>query len=424
MRIIRISCLLFLFLALPSVLVALAAAALGAPVKLQLWTFADTHADWWNEMAKRYQREVNPGFELAVSLVPYGELHDKIAIVSAAGSGAPDIADVEQGRFGGYFKAETLPFVDLTPFLQKSGHLKDLVQTRQALYMWKGKMYGLEHALTPVVLYYRRDLFDRFGLAPEIPTWDDFVAIGKKVSSENLKMSSPPNWEVLLRQRGSDLFGTKGEVTADSPLAISTLEWVLDQVESGIVANPPSGMDFWKAVSAGRYLTLVGADWYGGFIRRQLPDLSGEWGALPLPVWQDDPVQRQTSVAGGTGITLLASSKHIDEAWRFIQYAALTVEGNALRYQMIQLFPPFIPAFRDKRLIEPDPYFGGQRMGLLFGEIGLKAPAQYQSPFRPDFYTAWGSYAGQVFEGRLSARDGLREASERIRQMMAEWAAK
>ena len=71
--------------------------------------------------------------------------------LQAGGVGAPDLVDLEQGRFGGFLRGGGDPgLVDLTDRLKEGGYMKDLVAARQALYSYKGKTYGIEHALTPV----------------------------------------------------------------------------------------------------------------------------------------------------------------------------------------------------------------------------------------------------------------------------------
>lgn len=77
--------------------------------------------------------------------------------MAIAGGTPPDIADIEQGTFGRFLRGE-VPLADLGPRLKQEGFWDKLITSRQALYTWQGKVYGVEHALTPVVLYYRKDL--------------------------------------------------------------------------------------------------------------------------------------------------------------------------------------------------------------------------------------------------------------------------
>ncbi|MGI8485577.1 MAG: hypothetical protein ACR2OU_15110, partial [Thermomicrobiales bacterium] len=125
------------------------------PVKLTLWTFVDTHARWFKAMGEAYKSQVNPDFELEV-VQTAGEAHHSKLLVSmqSGGVGAPDLADIEQGSFGSFMKLQS-GMLDLTDKLKSGGYLDQLVATRESLYTIQDQIYGVEHALAPVVLYYR-----------------------------------------------------------------------------------------------------------------------------------------------------------------------------------------------------------------------------------------------------------------------------
>jgi hypothetical protein len=72
-------------------------------------------------------------------------------------------------------------------------------------------------------------------------------------------------------------------------------------------------------------------------------------------------------------------------------------------------------------MYSPDEYFGGQELGKLFAEVGAEAPAQYQSPFRADFNTLrMNKYTRDIFDGKLSPADGLKQLADEIRQQQGQ----
>lgn len=406
---------------------ALTYAAEAKAVKLELWTFVDTHARWFRSMAEDYEK-VNPGFKLKVTEIAYDEMHDKLLISLQTGIGAPDMADVEQGRFGGFILGK-IGFVDLTEKLKAGGYLEQLVASREALYSWKGKIYGVEHALCPVVLYYRTDVFEDAGITVPLETWDDFITAGQKLSKGKVKMIAlgPDLWPILLRQRGLDLFDENADLTADSPKAIETLAWLFDlRNKHGIAEDPPGGTVYnpawYGALKEGAYLTHMGADWYAGFLEDNVAELSGKWGAMPLPYWKDDPYKTRTSCLGGTGNTITKFSKNQDEAWEFMKFSMLSVEGNVRRYLLTKLWPPLKPSWEDERLYKPSPYFGDQVLGQLFAEVGPEVPAQHQSPYLPMFHSGaepWiTKYWRDIIDGRKTPEQAAKEYSKIVREKM------
>jgi ABC-type glycerol-3-phosphate transport system substrate-binding protein len=131
------------------------------------------YSRWYEEQAERYAAEVNPSFTLEVTEIAYPDMHDNLLVsLQSGGVGAPDIADIEQGRFGGFLVGGDPGLVDLRPRLEEGGYLEQLVAAREGLYSYEGKIYGIEHALTPVVLYYRADIWEGAGADPaEFETW-------------------------------------------------------------------------------------------------------------------------------------------------------------------------------------------------------------------------------------------------------------
>lgn len=397
-------------------------------VKLELWTFVNTHARWFRSMAEDYKKS-HPNFDIEVSEIAYEEMHDKLLVALQTGVGAPDLADVEQGRFGDFLRGKRVPFVDLTDKLKDEGYLDKLVASREALYSWKGRIYGIEHALCPVVLYYRKDILKKAGIAVPIQTWEDFVEAGKKISTEKRKMIAlhPSLWPILMRQRGVGWFDAQGNLTADSPKAIDTLQWMIDLRDKYRIADEPPGGNVYNpawygALKEGAYVTHPGADWYAGFLKDNVAELSGKWGAMPLPYWKTDPDKRRTSCLGGTGNTITITSKHQQEAWEFQKYTMLSVEGNVRRYLMTNLWPPFKPAWEDDRLYSKDPYFGGQFLGKLFAELGSEVPPQHQSPYLSRFASGaeeWQStYWRKILDGEMTVKEAVAEMCELVRREM------
>lgn len=398
------------------------------PVKLQLWTFVNTHARWFNEMAEGYRTQVNPGFELEVVETAYEDHHNKLLVsFQSGGVGAPDLADIEQGRFGAFIKGD-IGVTDLTERLQSGGYLEQLVATREALYSVGDTIYGVEHALTPVVLYYRSDLYEAAGVQLPLATWDDFIAATQTLVSGDVR-GIAIGWDLydlVLRQRGFDTFDPEGNVAVDAPEAIETLEWLFALRDTHrVAAETPAGAQafgtaadqtFYAAFNEGQYIAHAGADWYAGFFKDNVPDLQGRWKAQHLPAYTAGGAR--TSVNGGTGLTIVKTSDNQDVAWDFIRYAMLTAEGNVRRYLAINLWPPFPAAWADERMYAPDPYFGGQELGRLFAEVGPEAPAQYQSPFRADFnLLRRDKYTRALFDGELTPADGLKQLADEVREL-------
>lgn len=388
----------------------------SGPITLELWTFANTHARWFRKMGEDYKKNVNPNVTLNVSEFAFADMHDKLKIsLQSGGVGAPDLADIEQGSFGGFLLSDNTGLVDLSDRLK--GYNDKLVQARQALYSYEGKTYGIEHALTPVVLYYRSDLWETVGVDPAtFKTWDEYIVGAKKLAKGDVMALSFPPHDVLLRQRGGDYFDQEGKVQLDSDLSVETMEWILAlRDEHKIAAQAPDEDPvWWTAVNQGKYASQVGADWYAGFFKDNAPDLKGKWRATSLPAFTADGLR--TSCWGGTGNCIVATSKNVEEAWKYQEYSMLSTEGNVQRFLETSLFPPFLPATEDPRLHRKDPYFSEQDLGQVFADVAASVPVQYQSPHRAEMNSKLTPMWQDVYDGKVKPGDAFKQIADEIRK--------
>lgn len=385
---------------------------------LEVWTFVNTHARFFRALAEDFEKM--HGVRVNVQEIQSAVLWDRLNIALQTGLGAPDLVDIEQGAFGRFLKG-TIGLEPLNPFLERENLFDAIAEGRQALYTSGGQVYGLEHALTPVVLYYRWDIFADAGVETPLQTWDDYITAGKKIRAfdPDRYMAPLPPFEVLLRQRGGDIFDVDGNLIADNELAIDTLQWVLDtRFVHDITTAPPADAELWAAVNQGVYATLIGADWYAGFIKDNAADTEGKWMAQPLPTWE--PGGRNTSTWGGTGLAITKFTKDKNLAWEFVKFAQLNVESAILRYQLTNLYPPLKAAWGDPRLEDPDPFFNGQRLGVLFAEVGANVPPQYNTAFTPEWNNLWSNkYYPEVVDGRMGPAEALRAAAQEVRRLMS-----
>jgi ABC-type glycerol-3-phosphate transport system substrate-binding protein len=283
-------------------------------------------------------------------------------------------------------------------------------------------MYGLEQALTPVILLYRADIWEAAGFDPNtFETWDDYIAAAETLKSDTV-FPLPVAWgpetlEILTHQRNADYFDADGNVTLDSQPVIDTMNWILDMIDAGIM-DVPTG-DLWADFTSGKYISHISADWGTGSLRDLAPDLSGKWKAAPLPAVE--PGLPRTSVYGGTGAVIVATSPNVDAAWKFLEYAYLTVDPTISRAEKAGLYPAFLPAMSDPRLAESSSeYYSGQNLNALYAELAPEVPAQYQSPYRTELKSLLATAWQDIIDRNRTPEEVFAEISEEIRATMAE----
>src|SRR5690606_21764714 len=100
----------------------------------------------------------------------------KLQTTLAAGSGAPDVAQVEQGQFGRYVVGDLLEDLLQPPY--DAGRYQELT-SEYNWERWKSvdglKLLGMPWDVTPGVFYYRQDLYEQMGLPSEPEELGDFL---------------------------------------------------------------------------------------------------------------------------------------------------------------------------------------------------------------------------------------------------------
>jgi arabinosaccharide transport system substrate-binding protein len=369
-------------------------------IELVFWGFADNRNKWYEALTETFKEEM-PDVTIAIESFPYAEMHDKIQTALVAGSGAPDIGDIEIGRFGSFVRGDRVGFVDITDLL---GADKELLFERSALapWSWQGKNYGIGNELNACMLYYRHDVMAEQGFETPFATWEDVTNAGKSYLEQTGKAFIAPadnDWAYwwIISSAGGGFFNESGEVAFDSELGKRVLQMLHDWVhvdKIGIIA--PGGnmynQTYYGALAAGEFVIQLGAPWYQGFLKDNVQQLEGLWQMQPLPLFADGAGAR-TATHGGTGSCITEQCEHPDAAWAFLKHCNLTNEGVLRGFEMMNLFPTLSSAWDDPRMQFEDKYFNGQKPGEFIADLGDEMPPLYNSPYWPEVTTAFNNLA-------------------------------
>ena len=187
-------------------LVALGLAYTGSvqakPVDIWISSFHDQL--YYENMVKLYKEKVDKNFEAKVQAFGFREMPEKLAVSIKTGINPPDVVQLDEVLFGAFLAGE-VPFLELGDRIKKAKLDKNIAKSRQSLFAYKGKTYGLPQSLSAMVLYYRTDLFKEMDIDPaSLTTWEKLVSTGEKVVKDHGKAMialDPTYFGILLRQR-------------------------------------------------------------------------------------------------------------------------------------------------------------------------------------------------------------------------------
>lgn len=373
----------------------LATKASAAAKPIEFWVNGQTDEKYFTNMIKVYQEKVDKSFQANVRSYGFTEMPDKLAIAIKSGVNPPDIVQLDEIYFSLYLRSQ-VPFLDITDRINKAKLEESILPQRMGLFTWKKRIYGVPQSVSNVVLYYRDDVFKDLGLTPKgVDTWEKLEAAARKIKTENRFMLAL-DWsyfEILLRQRGYEIFDEAGRFLPDSVIALEVMEKLASWIKDGVAQVPDRGSifepEFFNAyVANNSVLGVLGADWYGlDMLQSFDPKHAGKWKAMPMPVWTDAKSKGRspTSSFSGQGLVIFKKSKQADRAWKFIEWVMTDIDANVERYTQGNCFPAYRPSWSDLRFNQPNAYFGGQSLAGLLMELAPRAPTVIQSPQRAQF---------------------------------------
>jgi len=387
---------------------------------LEMWISSFQDQVYYEKMAELYNAEIDGKLNLVVKAYGFREMPDKLGVALRSGEGMPDLVQLDETFFGVFLNGPS-PFMDLTKLAVKSGLDKDLHPRRLEVFTYEEKLLGLPQSLSAMMLYYRKDLFEEYGIKPsDLKTWKDFRVVGEGLMEDHAQRFLALDgtlFDVFLRQRGSDLFSKDGKFLPDEKIALDILSEFAEMSEAQITVMPDRGSVFDPVffsgdLETGEVLCVAGADWYGLDLFQQFaPGMEGIWGMMPLPAWVDEngEVGPRTATFAGQGLMILEASKKKKDAWKFIEFVMKNKESNAERFLQGNSFPAYKPAWKDQRLLAEHKYFG-QSMGELLVELAGEIPPVVVDPRRPQaIFLMQENYFGSVMFGTLTPEDALKQ---------------
>lgn len=392
--------------------------------KIVVWAWS-TAAAALKSIIPEFNKEY-PGIKVEVQELPWEDVHKKLLTVLAAGTGAPDVVAIE-GSLAKQYAGQGL--MDLTAKLQP--YLDKVNQCKLGEAEKDGKIYAVPWDTGPTVMYYRTDIFKKEGITKLPDTWDEFRALGKKLThGRQYMISIDPGVagdgatftyvRPLLNQLGVDYFDKNGDVTLNTPEMKEVLQLLYDMTHKDKIAltdleyRSPA---WYAAMKNGMFATVIGASWMGGIIKSQAPEMAGKWGAFPLPAWE----KGGTKVAnmGGSVISIPAQSKNKELAWEFVKFALLTDEGQLAMYKTYDIFPSLETVYSDPYFDQADPYFSNQKMRRLFATYAPKINPYYYTKYYGEVDDIVQSVVYQILTGKKAMDAGLQELqakAEKVRE--------
>lgn len=306
------------------------------PVDIEFWTFQDLHVAFYEKMAEKWNQE-NPDrpINFIPTVYPFDDMHNKLLIALQSGVGAPDLVDIELGKYANFLKGD-IQLVTLNDIVEPE--LDNIVKARVDIYSKDGNYYGICFHVGAAVIYYNTELCQQAGVDwKSIKTWDDYYAAGKAFKAALpdkywVSVESGDVWHMwpMLTSQGGDMLKKDGTPNINSTQMVKALEFNRKMIDEEIAVVAPGNFhhaeEFYAMMNSGAIASISMPMWYMDRFTDHMPDLSQKIAIAPLPVWEAG--QPRSAGMGGTGTSITKQCENPELVKEFLAYAKLSKEGN------------------------------------------------------------------------------------------------
>lgn len=389
-------------------------AALDAGGELTYWTWTPTGQAQADAFMAEYPDVEVTVVNAGTAQAEYTKLQNAIK----AGSGAPDVAQIEYFALQQFAMSDGL--VDLSQF--GFGDLEDTftASTWEAVNV-SGGIYGLPQDSGPLVLLYNQEIFDQFGL--EVPaTWDEYVAAAQQLHEADPAKyltndaGDPGYANPMIWQAGGHPYAVDGtDVTIDLQDE-GTTRWAdmwNQMLEPGYLSDIPTWSDdWWKGLSDGTIASIVTGAWMPGILEGSVPDGAGKWRVAPIPSYDGTAA---TSENGGSSQAVIKQSENPALAAAFLKWLNTSDESIGVFLEGGG-FPSTTAQLTSDEFLNATPeYFGGQEINKVLVEASDNVISGWQYlPFQVYANSVFADTVGAAYTARSDLNVGLQAWQDQL----------
>ncbi|MER7175268.1 ABC transporter substrate-binding protein [Streptomyces mesophilus] len=338
-----------------------------------------------------------PGYEKAVE--EFNRTHPDIKV---------DFQKTAPGSKGGYTKmltaakagnAPCLAMVgyETMPSFAAAGALQDVTEHAAphkgefADWTWNqvtiaGKTYGAPVDTGPMALFYRKDLFEKYGIDKPPATWAEYRAAAEKVHKADPDVylggfgTDSYGYSGLAWQAGAKWFGTTSDawkVSVDSEANTKVADYWQGLLDDKLV-KPVVSFDssYYKSVSEDKILSDVNAVWNAPILASSLKGQSGKWAVAPMPVW--DAAKPVDGNVGGSSTAVMKGCEHPEQATEFAMWLSTNKNSLSTLIKETGIYPAATAGLSHPALSEPNSFYGGQKIFDVFKDASGRIDTDWQ----------------------------------------------
>lgn len=367
------------------------------PRKLTIWA-DELRAPVMEEVSKAFTAKY--GVDVAVEMVPFGDMRDRLKVAGPAGEG-PDIIMGPHDWLGELVSSGLLAPIDL-------GAKKELfLSAALQAFTYEGKLYGMPQMTENVALFYNPKL-----VAEAPKTLDELEKVAGQLESEGkvkygflIHAGDAYHFFPIMTAFGGYVFGRDAQgnynpqdVGIDSPGSIAAAEWLDMMVKRGHLSKDVDWEVMHTMFQDGKAAMIISGPW-------ALPRIKESGISYAVSKIPAGPAGEARPFIGVRGFMVSAFSKDLLLAQTFLTEFVATEEIMQRIFELDPGASAFLPV--RERIKDPDTAAFAEA-----GENGLAMPA---IPEMSTVWSAWGDAVTLIYQQRLSPDEAFKKAAEQIR---------
>jgi multiple sugar transport system substrate-binding protein len=356
--------------------------------------------------------KANPDVTVNLEFVPYEGLHDKTVLAQGSGGGY-DVVLFDVIWPAEYATNKVL--VDVTDKItpeMTSGVLPGAWTTVE----YDGKRYGMPWILDTKYLFYNKEILEKAGIKNPPKTWAELAEQAKTIKDKGL-LATPIAWSwsqaeaaicdytTLVSAYGGS-FLKDGKPVFATGGGLDALNYMVDSYKSGLT-NPNSKEfleeDVRRVFQNGE--AAFALNWTYMYNMANDPKdskVAGKVGVVPAPGVEGKSTV--SAVNGSMGLGITSTSKHPDEAWKYITF--MTSQATQNQYAKLSL-PIWSSSYDDPAV--------SKNQEELIAAAKVSLAAMYPRPTTPKYQelsTGLQQAIQEALLGQAAPEDALKTAVE------------
>ena len=333
-----------------------------------------------------------------------------------AGSGAPDIAQIEyyalpeyviRGHLENLSDLGASDFKDFyTPGTWSSVNINDGV-------------YALPMDSGPMAWFYNKDVFDKAGVDPtQVRTWDDFYEAAKKIRAVDSYITSDSGDAGFFDSMTWLAGATPFETSKDGENVKTFTDFWQKMIDEDLIDTKTVGWtDDWnKGLDDGSIASLLTGAWMPYNLLSGAPNGGGKWRIAQMPTADGSETNSEN---GGSSLVIVKSDDKakVAAAYKFMEYACHDAEGIKTRVDG-GAFPADNDTLKSNDFLnmtsltdsdgKAHEYFGGQKFNEELAKAAANVSTGYKFlPFEVYARGKFGDYAGDAYTGKTTLSDAV-----------------